>query len=288
MRREIDLNSHINATITQGTAADFSVALRPVFLDGPDGRVPIPSRRAIVREDTGLAIAVVSDRYTLVPHRRILDLVERAVEPMDVGPIPRGIYVDRQGARMRALYKFPALAHPVSGNDTICPCLQVRNTYDGTSRIAVHIGAFRFVCTNLAVGGGGAFAGGFLSVHAGEIPIERMGEQLSDYLTHFEQIVELYRFWSESIMKPEHLVSMFERSLKGSPARLRQELDGSDPHTVFDAYNVMTNFATHRMRSCRTAFELLERINTGFQEVFPVGNRVIDADFETEELEPVI
>lgn len=60
-----------------------------------------------MREDTGQAIAVVSNRYALVPHTQVLDVIERAIEPLDVGPVPRGIYVDRQGAQMRALYKVP-------------------------------------------------------------------------------------------------------------------------------------------------------------------------------------
>jgi hypothetical protein len=272
MRRHVDLNANINATVTKGTPADFTVALQPIFHDGLNGQRSIAGRKAIVRQDTGQAIAIVSDRYTLVPHTRILDLVEQTIEPLDVGPVPRGIYVDRNGARMRAIYKFPALARPVLGNDTICPCLQVRNTYDGTARIAMHIGAFRLVCTNLAVGGGGAFAGGFLSIHAGEIPIEKMADQLAQYLTEFEQIVGLYRFWSELKPTTDKLMSIFERSLKGRPEGLWDEVLQAEPVTVFDAYNVMTNFATHRMRSCRTAFDLLERINTGFQDVFPLAD----------------
>lgn len=277
MRREVDLNSHINETVMRGNPADFTVSLRPVFHQGDGGVEPIPTRRAIVREDTGEAIAVVSDRYTLVPHTRILDLVHKAIEDIDVGPVPRGIYVDRRGARMQALFKFPALASSILGSDQICPCLQVRNTYDGTARIAVHIGAFRFVCTNLAVGGGGAFAGGFVSVHAGEIPIEKMAVQLADYLTRFGQIVGLYRCWAERRANVESLNSIFERSLKRKPLTLWDEVQKAAPNTVFDAYNVMTDFATHRMRSYRTAFDLLERINAGFQETFPVSEAdVID------------
>src|SRR5262249_36413943 len=106
-RQPVDLNSHLNANVTRGNPANFPVTLRPVFHDGPDGRSLIPARRAIVREDTGQAIAVVSDRYTLVPHVQILDLIERAIQPLDVGPVPRGIYVDHRGARMRAIFKFP-------------------------------------------------------------------------------------------------------------------------------------------------------------------------------------
>lgn len=277
MRRHVDLNSHINATVTRGNPADFPVTLQPVFHDGPNGRKAIPTRRAIVREDRGEAIAVVSNRYTLVPHARILDLVEQAIHPLDVGPVPRGIYVDRQGARMRAVFKFPALASPVLGRDEICPCLQVRNTYDGSARIAVHIGAFRFVCTNLAVGGGGVFAGGFVSIHAGEIPLDKMADQLAEYLTRFDQIVGLYRHWSERRPETGALSSIFEQSLKGRPEELWEEVLRAVPTTVFDAYNVMTDFATHRMRSYRTAFDLLERINAGFQQAFPVADAdVID------------
>ena len=279
MRRHVDLNSHINATVVSGNPADFPVSLQPVFHDGHEGRKLIPTRRAIVREDTGEAIAVVSNRYTLVPHTRILDLVEQAIGPLEVGPVPRGIYVDSRGARMRGIFKFPALASPVLGRDEICPCLQVRNTYDGSARIAVHIGAFRFVCTNLAVGGGGVFAGGFVSIHAGEIPIEKMADQLAQYLTRFDQIVGLYRQWSERRPEPGALSSIFEQSLKGRPEGLWDQVLQAAPATVFDAYNVMTDFATHRMRSYRTAFDLLERINAGFQETFPVIDaEVIDAE----------
>lgn len=270
MRRQVDLNSHINENIIRGNPADFPVTLQPVFHENADERRLVPARRAVVRQDTGEAIAVVSDRYTLVPHTRIIDLVEQAISPLDLGPVPRGIYVDRHGARMRAIFKFPALAAMVLGQDEICPCLQVRNTYDGTARIAVHIGAFRFVCTNLAVGGGGVFAGGFMSVHAGEIPIEKMATQLAEYLTRFDQIVHLYRRWTEQRLEIGMLNSVFEQSLKGRPEGLWQQVLEAGPVTVFDAYNVMTNYATHRMRSARTAFDLLERVNAGFQMAFPI------------------
>lgn len=269
-RQSVDLNSYLNANRSQGNPADFAVTLQPIFCDGPEGRRAIPTRRAIVREDSGNAIAVVSDRYALVPHARILDVIEQTIQPLDVGPVPRGIYVDRHGARMRALFKFPALARPVLGRDEVCPCLQVRNTYDGSARIAVHIGAFRFVCTNLAVGGGGAFAGGFVSIHAGEIPIERMADQLSAYLTRFDQIVQIYRQWSQQRPQRHDVESILKQSLLGRFDALHDEMLAATPATVFDAYNRLTHHATHSMRSARTAFDMLERVNASFQKAYPV------------------
>ena len=41
------------------------------------------------------------------------------------------------------------------------------------------------------------------------------------------------------------------------------------PRTVYEAYNAATHHATHQTRSYRTAFDLLERINSSFQPAFP-------------------
>jgi hypothetical protein len=171
---------------------------------------------------------------------------------------------------MRAIFKFPSLARPIVGQDEVCPCLQVRNTYDGSARIALHIGAFRFVCTNLAVGGGGAFAGGFVSVHAGEIPIEMMADRLADYLGRFDQIVLLYQQWAAQRPSRRDLEDVLEHALAGHFDTLRDAVLSAPPPTVFDAYNRLTHHATHGMRTARTAFDMLERVNASFQETFTV------------------
>lgn len=267
MRRtqSVDLNSHINMDRLRGNPAEFEVSLEPVYHFTEGTKTPIPTRRAIVRQDTGEAIAVVSERYTLVPHVRILDVVEEAINPLDLGPVPRGIYVDRKGARMRALYKFPSLADTVVGTDEICPCIQVRNTYDGSERISMQIGAFRFVCTNLAMGGGGAFASGFVSIHAGEIPVEEMAGRLSDYLTRFDAIASLYRTWAEMPIETERLTCLLAEVLADRHPGLKDTMMLMPPPTMFAAYNQLTDYATHRMGSPRLAFEMLDRVNRVWQ-----------------------
>jgi Domain of unknown function (DUF932) len=269
-RRTVDLASHLNETIERGHPADFPIVLKPLYY-GNDGKYEaVPERFAVVREDNGRAVAVVSDRYRLVPHQRILDAVEEAIRPLDVGPVPRGIYVDRQGARMRAIFKFPALAEPVFYKDDICPCLKIQNTYDGTSRIAIHIGAFRFVCTNLAVGGEGVFAGGFMSIHAGEIPLDEVSKQVSTYLAGFDNIVALYRAWSEQWLEAGVLAKALGEVSKWHATRIMEAFLHHKP-TVYEAYNTATYYATHETRSYRTAFDLLARINRGFQETFALA-----------------
>ncbi len=262
--RTVDLSSHINQTVEHGNPADFPVTLQPVFVRKGADHEAVPHRVAVVRADTNQSLSVVSDRYTLVPHQRILDIVDQATARLDVGPVPRGVFVDRNGGRMRALFKFPALARPVRSGDEICPCLKIQNTYDGSSRIGMHIGAFRFVCTNLAVGGGGAFASGFMAVHAGEIPIAKIADELLAYLTSFDRIVELYRLWTTRSWTEE----MRDRLVDELPKRLMMRIvNGQPPRSIFDAYNAATWYATHETRSYRTAFDLLERINRAFQQL---------------------
>ena len=271
MRKAVDLSAHINQDVRRGHPADFPVVLRPVYYDTGETLEEVPKRLAVVREDTGEALAVVSNRYSLIPHQRLLDLVSEATKHLDVGPVPRGIYVDSKGARMRALFKFPALAQAIhsTGQDQICPCIKIQNTYDTTSRIMVHIGAFRFVCTNLAVGGGGIFAGGFMSVHSGEIPIDKIAEQLGSYLTDFGRIVETYRRWEAEELSWERMGKVLDELPTRAAKRIERRVTDNRVNSVFNAYNAATNHATHQMRSARSAFDLLERINKLFQQHFP-------------------
>lgn len=265
-RRTVSLAVRIGRHLSG--SVDFPVTLKPLYYRSNGMLGEVPGRRVVVREDSGDALGIVSDRYTLVPHQTLLTAVERALTGLNLAETPRGIYLDRQGARMRALYKFPGLAQPVRQDDAICPCVKIQNTYDGTSRVMLHIGAFRFVCTNLAVGGGGVFAGGFMAVHVGELPVEEVSSQLETYLKGFDDIVEIYRVWVQQELDRMR----FFRILQTLPKRTAKGILGNlgDGQTVYTAYNAATRFATHQMRSYHGAFELLRRINLGFQEQFPI------------------
>lgn len=268
-RETVDLSARIDEPHENGNPADFPVTTCPLFY-GESYRVHrVPDRRAIVREDTGQPLAVVSDQYTLIPHGRLTRAVEAAIAELELGDVPRGIYVDRDGARMRALYKFPKLARPVHTDDPICPCVKLQNSYDRSLRAAVHIGAFRFVCTNLAVGGGGVFAGGFVTLHRGEIPVENVTEQLTTYLDGFDEIVRTYRHWDKIPLDWDRLARILEPMPQHAEESIRTRLAPGLWTTVYDGYNAATRYATHKMSSYRSAFRLLKQINEGFQNEFP-------------------
>lgn len=283
-RPAIDLNDHMNLNKIQGGSADFDLAMIPAMYRNPiSGEIEnVGSREVIVRADTGKALSVVSDRYSLVNHRDILSTIETAIEGLDVGPVPRGIYLEKEGAKMRALFKFPALERAINVNaldrrtDRLCPLIKVTNSLDGTSKVMIEIGAFSFVCTNFAVGGSGIFAGGFMSIHQGTIKLEGAAEQLRAFLSKFDAIMNLFAFWADVKARPED----HERAIKSLPERYAQQLlSARNPSSsVFDVYNQATDFCTHKLRSSNRALHLLSKVNRGFQTIpewMPEG-RVID------------
>jgi hypothetical protein len=269
----VDLNAHINQDRLVGNPADFPLTFtQAMYLNPATGVIePLPSRQVVARADTGKALSIVSDRYALVPHSAVLDMVERAITTLDLGPVPRGIYMSGGGAKMRAIYKFPALERAIRVDaldrkqDRLCPLIKVTNSLDGTSRIAIEIGAFSFVCTNFAVGGRGVFAGGFMALHAGTINIESAGDQLKEFLGGFDDILDLFAHWSQiPAGKAEH-----EQALANLPDRYSEKLlaKRSPRSTVFDVYNHATDYCTHQLRSAPRALKLLAEVNQGFQSV---------------------
>jgi len=265
MRQVVDLNQPLRETALVGQAPD--VELRRLYLDGGQD---VPGSRAVVRVDTGEALAVVSDQYRLVKHNELLALIDGVIDKVggSTSKVPRGVYFEKGGAKLRALYKFPHLTQTLEGTDTLCPLVSVANSYDGTTRVAVGIGAFRFVCTNLAIGGGGAFASGFRSLHKGEISFERVKEDLESYLNQFDHIIKLYRKFLAFPWNQPRYEQVVEPLRKELGERHATHVLGADGKAnVFDAYNTLTRYATHDTRSVATAFRLLDWVNRKFQEL---------------------
>jgi hypothetical protein len=287
MRRSVvDLNSHVNHTHIVGNPADFPLTIVPAQFRNPmTGLIEeVPNRHVVTRADTGRALSVVSNRYALVPHTSVIETIDQALEGLDVGPVPRGIYVSGGGAKMRAIYKFPALERPLRVNaqdrkdDRLCPLIKVTNSLDATSKIAIEIGAFSFVCTNFAVGGSGIFAGGFMAVHSGTIKIEAAGNQLRNFLFLFDQILDLFSHWAGIPAGVEE----HKRALDALPERYSERLlaKRSPRDSVFDVYNHATDLCTHQLRSASRALQLLSEVNRGFQNIdswMPDG-QVIEAE----------
>src|SRR5215472_2495023 len=227
-RQPVDLNSHMNPDVIRGGVADFELISTPIMFKNPvTGDLDsFDSRTVITRADSGKALSVVSDRYSVVNHRDLLTTIESAIDGLDVGPVPRGIYLENDGRKMRAIFKFPALERAIQVNaldrrtDRLCPLIKVSNSLDGTSKISIEIGAFSFVCTNFAVGGSGIFTGGFMSIHQGNIELEAAADQMRAFLNQFDAVLNLFAYWADVQAAPE----LHKRAIRRLPERYARRL----------------------------------------------------------------
>jgi hypothetical protein len=257
MRRTFDVNNHLNHTHLVGSAPDVSLS-NITLADGKE----IEFARAVIRTDTNEPLSIVSDQYTLVPHNRILTTVDTAIQDLGFSDmeVPRGIFFSKRGAGMNALYKFPSITERVAGND-ICPLVKIGNSYDRTTRVTIEIGAFRFVCTNLAIGGFGASYIGFRAIHEGDIKVEDVGSSIKEYLGKFNRIADMYRSWVDT----GYTTSDYEQLNKGI---LQHQNIIPKPHqdakTRFDAYNHLTKFGSHELRSANASLNFLKQVNESF------------------------
>lgn len=263
----IDLNDHLNRNRLSGQAPH--VRLAEIRLD--EGAL-VPFARAVVNTDTGEPISLVGKDYQLVTHNRLLETVETAIHSLVMRDedVSRGIFFTKRGAKMRALFKFPRIQRNVTERDTLCPVVRITNSYDTTTRISIEIGAFRFVCTNFAIGGAGAFHAGFNAIHQGEIDIAQVQSRIESFLDRFDQLIETYRRWIDTPWLPEdatilaaHLGPIGQGHLERIPALA----DPSSIQNRFRGYNDFTYYGTHRMRTANAAFRFLDATNQAFQRL---------------------
>lgn len=269
-RLPIDLATHLGAERLRGSAPP--VALRPVHDE--TGR-PIPFARAVTRLDDGSTISIVSDKYTLVPHNRVLEIVDAAFSRLglDGDRLRGGAFLSRRGTRLDAFYKIPGLIREVVPGDRLCPLIRITNSYDKTTRITVQIGSFRVVCSNLAIMSWVADRFGFSAIHTGEIDIDHVRDELDKYIYHFDDVIETYRRWTDSPWRPSDAETLRD-SLDGFGKKSVEIVPATAPHR-FAAYNVLTNHATRGFRTAAQAIRFLGAVDRAFTTL----------DEETEEAE---
>jgi hypothetical protein len=246
---------------------DFEIGMRRLYHKSGSGLAELP-QQAVIRTDTDRAIAVIPDRCPLHLHQPVMESVLSAAERLKLGPMPRGVYLDRDGARMRAVIAFPAFAEAVHPTDTVCPCLMIQNSYDRIGRIHIYAGALRCAAKTFAVGGGGVFAQESMRFGFGDIPGQELEREIHQAFHAFPAIVRAYRIWADRALDEEGM----ECILEGLPPtttmciwrRIAEERAGS----VLDGYWAAVWHATRCTPAVSSAFRLLEHINAGFQRVF--------------------
>lgn len=248
----------MNTTINYD-ALDFPVRLHKMRTVPPAGPVPagavdikVPSRRAVVREDTGRVLGVVSNQYALTPHRRVFEPLEAALVA-EAPPIREcETRVSRHGAYAKVVWTFDEMME-VGGDpdDRVRLRLEATNSLDRTALLGVALGAYRLICSNgLTVGTGYRETW----QHRGDLQPGNAADVVRGLLLRGSDLVHQWSTWRE-IAYPYSALDQWLAA--PGPSQTIGERDrtivvayfSDRSPNLWEAYNAITWFATHRAKS---------------------------------------
>src|SRR3954470_9200220 len=117
---------------------EFDVEVEKVFLQSG---VEVPGTRVVVRQDTGLPVATVSDKYMLVKHKTVMDAAEQFIGVF--GEPERKYHMARGGARLVGEFTYRDRSNliKVQKDDVVGLRVFVENSYNAEASVRVHVGA---------------------------------------------------------------------------------------------------------------------------------------------------
>jgi Domain of unknown function (DUF932) len=230
---------------------DFEVLLNGIY--DKQGR-RIPGHKAVVRGDTGDTLAVHSDKYSLVPYQVHFDAFEKAIDlsGLDKTGLRIGTDLTNNGARIFRQYLFPA--HMVKfdsryhGERSVALRIVMFDSYDGSSKFRGMAGGFDFVCANESVSGKEIDAIGFKHVGDMETKIADAADRLTGSAERFIEEMNRLQHWPKIGLKSlefSELVAALPQSNNTLVDAMTAEFARHNGVTLWDAYNLLTRWATH-------------------------------------------
>jgi len=244
----------------------------PVARLAGDKWIRISGRKAIVGED-GTVYNIVSDKYKLVLHQEVVDVVRKVLNDFGITPLQEKVELSRNYAVM--LYTVMTDRKIILG-DELWFGFTVTNSYDGSLGIGFNVSGLRLVCEN-----GLIFARQLFKTpkirHLKSLlepDYRRVAESIKIILDHLDEIVDIIEMSMKSTISPIELVDFIERTFKDVPlikkkiyailrhnginltpyieeyqkaqGQVEEFLKQHDEINIWTVYNHITNVLTHK------------------------------------------
>jgi hypothetical protein len=242
---------------------EFPVSLQPVKTRTPSGEeVLVPKHWAVFREDAEETLDIVSGRYKLVPHGKVFRPMAQELIPslpFDVDGVRTDMGLG--GGYARVEWIFDHLVEVADG-DMVQLSLLVQNSLDRSATLRGELSARRLICTNGLRGPGPSFWCSWK--HRGSLDLDEVFNWVRGLLKRAPEMVDKWRIWNNQRMYPTTLRKFLEtdsgaqgligkKSREGIVERLERVRAFKKPATVtvWQAYNALTEYATHRAKTRR-------------------------------------
>lgn len=245
--------------------ASFPVSLHPIFTRGSE----ILKKKALVRDDTGRTLALVSDQYEIITHDEVLASLRPFTDLLG-GKAKEKIYLDKGGSVLTYLVDYRHKKGLAVGDEVgmrIC----VRNAYDGKTSCSIRIGALVLSCTNGMVKDGVLFKNlNVRHVAAGKAKLEVPEREV--ILNSFDSAVDVWNQYGEIKLTPEEHHSFSEKLVQTGYINRNTLgiIQDSRPKTVWDYMQGVTYNITHERDRLGedSKISMLARVDSFFEQQF--------------------
>ena len=228
-------------------AYDFNVVEKAIQVEGTN--TIIPKRKAIVREDNGIPLSIVSDKYHVIKHADMVQNFEAALATL---PYFRDYTVTTNlpfdGGQMFRKYTFNQINLEPKVGDVIKMTLELMNSYDGKTKGGYKVGGHRLACLN-----GQVLPGTFqeiLTKHYANFNIDKIVDGLKTALPLFEQTVNQWKTWNDVVVNITDITDMLAKT--AIPERTQKKMVekfASEDKTKFGAFQAMTWVISHETKA---------------------------------------
>jgi phage/plasmid-like protein (TIGR03299 family) len=232
----------------------WTVSKRPLFFTGNDGQpVQWDEKVAVVRDDTGRGLGVVSPQFEIVQNETLLGLIKPMVEEgtltlENVGYLKHGAKVFAQA---RIAEEFQVLGESYKAYITLL------NGHTGNASVAIGPAAVRVICGNtfaMAYAGIGEKYRHMMGVNEkvldSKAVINYVNAAMGKYAEHVEKL-------ATTACSPGQFNRAMAEIFEKDAAKIKQIQTlndlfyngaGNEGRTYYDAFNAVTDFSSNRSR----------------------------------------
>ena len=137
----------VEALRERESALYFPVSIRPLS-DITNVSTGNTNFQAVTRDDTNELLAVHRGAYRLQKNQDVMQAFESSLgqSEIDMSEVQIADSISYNGGRVVRDYRFPSHTVDIGDGDRVSLQLRVQNSYDGSCRFSMLLGAFRFLC----------------------------------------------------------------------------------------------------------------------------------------------
>lgn len=241
---------------------DFPVEEIPIVeIVKPEFRIQAKNYKAVVRTDTNTVLGIVSKKYKLIEHKTVIERFSSFLGEPDF------VRVLRDGAKMFAYFR---INNRTIENSEVELGLLVSNGYDGKLGINIKLFGITFICDNLLLFG--KLLGQLKIVHRGIHLLARLDKVIAKVKNAIDVGFNILHNMTQIKISRDELEDIIEfiKLSRSAKYRILYHLGGGEEFTLWDAFQGITWFITHRMkRKFDNKLTFLSRLEKAIINAYP-------------------